>query len=230
MSASSSMTRIFWPTVRGYRFRRASSSSTSATSTPATARTLPEVSPFFQRRLRERLQNQASPVCCVRRNASSSIQASISTRPSSASCTMAGRSSGCIAKSDAEGSQLVAQRYESCRLLVQDGREECRLRNVECRGHVRRRSRPTRRDDRERHRIAEPGEQLEVVPVSGAVAIDRRHEKLSRATRLALPRPGQGVARGVTRGGVGTDTIADGVDGNDDGLCPERRRKLLDEL
>ena len=39
---------------------------------------------------RERLQNQASPVSRVRRRASSSIQASISTRPSSASWTIAG--------------------------------------------------------------------------------------------------------------------------------------------
>ncbi len=39
---------------------------------------------------RERLQNHASPVSRVRRSASSSIQASISTRPSSASWTIAG--------------------------------------------------------------------------------------------------------------------------------------------
>ena len=54
---------------------------------------VPEVSPLCQSSPRERLQNHASPVSRVRRSASSSIQASISTRPSSASWTIAGVSS-----------------------------------------------------------------------------------------------------------------------------------------
>ena len=70
----------------------ASPSQSSRSST--TASVAPDVSPLCQSSRRERLQNQASPLSRVRRSASSSIQASISTRPSSASWTIAGVSSG----------------------------------------------------------------------------------------------------------------------------------------
>ena len=53
------------------------------------ASTFPDVSPLRHSRSRDRLQNHASPVSRVSRSASSSIQASMSTRPSRASCTIA---------------------------------------------------------------------------------------------------------------------------------------------
>ena len=73
------------------RSRIASPSQSSRIST--TASVLPEVAPLCQYSCRERLQNHASPLSRVRRSASSSIQASISTRPLAASCTIAGISS-----------------------------------------------------------------------------------------------------------------------------------------
>ena len=71
------------------RSRIASPSQSSRIS--STASVFPDVSPLCQSSCRERLQNHASPLSRVRRSASSSIQASIRTRPVSASWTIAGR-------------------------------------------------------------------------------------------------------------------------------------------
>ena len=83
---------------------------------------------------RERLQKCASPVSRVRRSASSSIQASMSTRPVPASWTIAARSSGCIAERDPEPRKLVARARSRPRpsgVLVEDRREQRRLRDLE---------------------------------------------------------------------------------------------------
>ena len=61
--------------------RRRSASPSQSSRISSTASVLPDVSPFRHRRSRDRLQNHASFVSRVRRSASSSIQASISTRP-----------------------------------------------------------------------------------------------------------------------------------------------------
>src|SRR5439155_23069535 len=107
--------------------------------------------------------NQASPVSRVRRSASASIHASIRTRPSSASWTIAARSSGCIAKGDAEVAQLVAKRDEPGRILMEDRREERGLRNLERRCDVPGVAGAARGDDRQRHSVAQQRELLEVV-------------------------------------------------------------------
>src|SRR5215213_1227757 len=60
--------------------------------TERTCWTWPEVSPFCQYWPRERLQNQVRPLARVRRTASASIQATISTAPSPSSWTTAGTS------------------------------------------------------------------------------------------------------------------------------------------
>ena len=70
--------------------RSASESQSAAHST--TVITLPLVSPLCQYSLRLRLQKTISPHSCVRRRASSFIQAIISTSPLSASWTIAGAS------------------------------------------------------------------------------------------------------------------------------------------
>jgi len=74
----------------------------------ATRITLPDVSPFFHSRWREREKNQASPVSIVRSSASASICATISTSPLVRSVTTAvtspflshlGRSSSPVSRS-----------------------------------------------------------------------------------------------------------------------------------
>jgi hypothetical protein len=87
----------------------------------------PDVAPLCQSSCRERLQNHASPLSRVSRSASSFIQASISTRPLAASCTIAGLSG--ISHRYAEATQLFAQASEPAWILVEDRREQRRLRD-----------------------------------------------------------------------------------------------------
>ena len=106
---------------------------------------------------RERLQNHASPDSRVRRSASSSIHASISTRPVSASWTIAARSSpsGGITERHPQLAQLVAQRREPLGILVQDRREQRRLRDLERLGDVARVAGAARGDHRDRDRVGD---------------------------------------------------------------------------
>ena len=79
-----------WQTGPARRTRSRIASPSQSSRISSTARVLPEVAPLCQYSSRERLQNQASPLSRVRRSASSSMYASISTRPEAASCTIAG--------------------------------------------------------------------------------------------------------------------------------------------
>ena len=202
----------------------ASPSQSSRIST--TASVFPDVSPLCQSSCRERLQNHASPVSRVRRSASSFIQPSMSTRPSRASCTIAAWSSGCIAKVDAEGTQLRAQLDEprGCSCRIDASSAACddaeRIGDVlRVARHRRRRSPAATTASRSTREL------LEVVAVLRAVAVDRRDEQLAGAALLALARPLDGVARRVARRGVGADAAALGVDRDDDGLAAERRAR-----
>src|SRR3954468_21417868 len=143
------------------RSRIASPSQSSRSS--STASVFPDVSPLCQSCSRERLQNQASPVSRVRLSASSSIQASISTRPLSASWTIAARSSGCIAEGHAGGAQLAAKRREPVGVLVEDRGEQGRLRNRERLDDMLGPAGSAGGDDRDGDRLGDPRGQLEVV-------------------------------------------------------------------
>ena len=102
----------------------------------------PRSRPSRQSCCRERLQKCASPVSRVRRSASSSIQASISTRPSRASWTIAARSSGCITERHPHRSASSSRSEdEPRRVLVEDRGEQRRLGDLERLGDVARRCR-----------------------------------------------------------------------------------------
>ena len=83
---------VVWHTGPAGMTRMSSASPSQSSRSSSTASVLPDVSPLRHSCSRERLQNQPSPVSRVSRSASSFIQASISTRPVAASCTIAGRS------------------------------------------------------------------------------------------------------------------------------------------
>ena len=87
-----------------------------------------------------------------------------------------------------------------------------------------------RRDHRQRHRVAQLREELEVVAVARPVAVDRRHEQLARAALLALARPRDRVAAGLARGGVRVDATVLAVDRDDDRLAAEDLGELADQL
>ena len=85
--------------------------------------------------------------------------------------------------------QLVAERDEPGRVFVQDRGEERRLGDLERGGDVGGGAGAARGDHGHRDGVAELGEQLEVVAVARAVAVDRGDEQLAGAARLALARP-----------------------------------------
>src|SRR5215813_4595916 len=121
---------------------------------------LPLVAPLRQYSSRDRLQNHASPDSRVRRSASASIHASISTRPDSASWTIAAR------KSPSGG---IAELHSHLAQLVTDRREQGRLRYLECLRDVPRVARAARGDHRHLHRLGYLTGDLEVVALLRAV-------------------------------------------------------------
>ena len=104
------------------RTRRRIASPSQSSRSSSTAMVLPDVAPLCQYSCRERLQNHASPDSRVRRSASASIQASISTRPLPASWTIAACSSpsGGIAElhphSRSSSRSDVSRSGSSCRI------------------------------------------------------------------------------------------------------------------
>ena len=146
-----------WQAGPAGRTRTSSASPSQSSRSSSTAIVLPEVAPLCQYSSRDRLQNHASPDSRVRRSASASIQASISTRPVSASWTIAARSSpsGGIAEPHPQSAQLVAQRGEPVGILVEDRREQRRLRDLERVGDVARVAGAARGDHRHRHRVGD---------------------------------------------------------------------------
>ena len=127
------------------RSRIASPSQSSRSS--STASVLPDVSPLRQSCSRERLQNHASPVSRVRRSASSSIHASISTRPRRGVLHDRARSQAASAAPPPARAARRAAR-EPRRVLVQDRGEQRRLRDLERVGDVLRLARAAGGDHR----------------------------------------------------------------------------------
>ena len=116
----------------------------------------PDVSPLCQSRLRERLQNHASPVSRVGASASSSIHASISTRPLSGVLDDRRRAAQAASRSGTPSSRSSSRRSASrCRVLVQDRREQRRLRDLERLGDVARVAGAARGDHRHRDRVGD---------------------------------------------------------------------------
>ena len=133
-----------------------------------------------------------------RRSASALIHASISTRPSSASWTIAGRRSGGIPHRHSEPEQLAPERAQPGGILVQDRREQGGLGDPERVGDVRSRPGAARGDHRHRERLPRRRRQLEVVAAPGAIGVDRREQDLPAPRSLGLARPGDS-ARAVPR-------------------------------
>ena len=104
---------------------------------------------------RERLQNHASPVSRVSRSASSSIHASISTRPVAASWTIAARSVRLHRGAARPGRAARRAAREPRRVLVEDRREQRRLRDLERLGDVARLAGAARRDHRHRDGVGD---------------------------------------------------------------------------
>src|SRR5581483_10065915 len=218
-----------WHAGPAGRTRTSSASPSQSSRISSTASVLPEVLPLCQSCPRERLQNHASPVSRVSRSASASIHASMSTRPSAASWTIAAFSSGCIPERDSQPAQLLAQRDEPLGVFVEDGREERRLRHRERFGDVARVPGAARGDHRERDGVAQRGELLEVVAVLRPVTVDGGDEQLAGAALLALAGPLERSALGVARRRVRAHSAVLGVDRDDDRLAAEGARELLDQ-
>ena len=172
--------------------------------------TLPLVSPFRHRASRDREWKWTSPVATVALSASSSIQASISTRPSTASWTIAGTS-----PSSPNCGSTVTQRLPGCpdrqpgtrhRGLDRRDRVDSPVEDrgskhgvraaVADRGHeVRRPGRPARGDDRHGDAIGDRPEQVGVKAEPGPVTIDRGHEQLTRSELDRALGPLDGIER-----------------------------------
>ena len=211
----------------GGRTRSRSASPSQSSRSSSTASVLPEVSPFRQSRPRERLQKCASPVSRVSRSASSSIQASMSTRPQSASWTIAARSSGGIAKRHSQTAKLVSERSRGVpgpRGGSRRGAQPARPRapSATCAAVAG----AARRDHRDRDRGGDRRRQREVVAVrvpSASIEVSR----ISPAPRsCALARPRGRRAAGRDRARVRADVASGRVDREHDRL----RAELLGEL
>ena len=172
------------------RTRRRIASPSQSSRSSSTASVFPEVSPLRQRRPRERLKKCASPVSRVRRSASSSIQASMSTRLVSASWTIAARQlrrhreAGRRARGARRaGSRAAPGSRGGSRRAAPPGRRPST--SAMCRAEPAPPDAITGSDTAVGHRARE----LEVVAVARAVRVDRREEDLSRPALLGLPRP-----------------------------------------
>src|SRR5581483_8092187 len=214
------------------RSRIASPSQSSRSS--STARVEPDVSPLCQSSARLRLQNHASPVSRVSCSARSSIQASMSTRPSSASWTIAARSapSGPAPRPHRPSArlELATQLRQPLGILVHDRGDERRLRpGLERLREMARAAGATGGDDGNLDGVRDRPGQLQVVARPRPVRVDRRDQKLARAARDRLLRPLDGVDSARPRARVGDDLTPAYVDRAHDRLRAERLGEAAEE-
>ena len=205
-----------------------SASPSQSSRSSSTASVLPDVSPLRHSSSRERLQNQASPVSRVSRSASSFIQASISTRPVAASCTIAGRSvhrSGTPSSRSSSRSD-VSRSGSSCRIEASSAACATSSASATCS----RVAGAARGDHRQVDRVGDRRGQLEVVAGARAVGVDRRQQDLARAAAFGLARPVDGAAAGLGRARPRAHASLLGVDRDDDRLRAESRGELGHEL
>ncbi len=85
---------------------------------------------------------------------------------------------------------------------MEDRREQRGGRDIERVGDVPRVARTPGGDHRQGHDVPDLLEEVDVVALARAVAVDRGDEQLARAALLALARPLDRVARSVLRRGV----------------------------
>ena len=164
----------------------------------------------------------------VSRSASSSIHASISTRPVAESCTIAGfrRHRSATPSSRSSLRSVRSRAGSSCRIDASSA--ACAIWSASA-TWLASPAPPEAITGRSTAPATARG-QLEVVAVARPVGVDRREQDLPRPARLGLACPLDRGAPRLARAGTRANRAALGVDRNDDGLRAELLGKLRDQL